>query len=146
MGKITQFTNDHGFLSNFYYAPFSFAGYVWPTVEHAFQAYKTTNLVEKEEIRRAETPGAAKKLGRKVTLREDWEEVKDDVMWLCLLAKFSQNEDLASRLKQTEDAELVEGNSWHDNYWGDCSCNACSPIKGDNKLGQLLMEVRDELP
>jgi ribA/ribD-fused uncharacterized protein len=94
-----------------------------------------------EEIRKAGTPGKAKKLGRKVKIRPDWESVKVFIMEELLRLKFS-NPDLLRRLVQTN-GELVEGNTWHDNFWGDCNCNKCK-AKGVNMLGKLLVKIRSE--
>lgn len=86
------------------------------------------------------SPRDAKKLGRKVMLRDDWEEVKDDLMYKIVLAKFLQNPSLAEALEQTGNAKLIEDNHWGDTYWG-----VCDGV-GENKLGEILMRVRDELP
>lgn len=73
-------------------------------------------------------------------LRDDWEEVKDDLMYRIVLAKFLQNPSLADALIKTGNAQLIEGNTWGDTYWGMCDS------VGENKLGEILMRVRDELP
>ena len=77
-------------------------------------------------------------------MREDWEEVKDQVMYDIVFAKFSQNPDIAKKLVETGKEPIVEGNWWHDNYWGDCKCDRCKNIKGKNMLGKILMVVRHE--
>jgi predicted NAD-dependent protein-ADP-ribosyltransferase YbiA (DUF1768 family) len=87
----------------------------YPTVEHAFQASKTSNPEEQEEIRLAVTPTIAKRLGRKVRLRPNWEVEKLDVMEALLKIKF-RDPQLAGKLKDTGTAFLVEGN-----YWGEIS-------------------------
>ncbi len=139
MKTIDSFAGEYNFLSNFYPNSIKLVGAgTFPSVEHAFQAMKTRDKNEIEEIRRAFTPGRAKKLGREATMRADWELIKDDVMLHCLRIKFNDVR-LAERLRQTEDAQLVEGNSWGDVYWG-----VCRGI-GQNKLGQLLMQVRSEI-
>jgi ribA/ribD-fused uncharacterized protein len=88
-------------------------------------------------------PGEAKRIGRAVTLRPDWEAVKDRVMWTGLVAKFSQHRDIRQLLVGTGLAILIEGNYWHDNYWGDCVCERCSEIPGKNMLGEELMMLRE---
>lgn len=77
-------------------------------------------------------------------LRKNWEEVKDNVMEEIIKNKFSTPE-LAAKLKSTGKEELIEGNYWHDNYWGNCTCQKCATIKGKNKLGKILMKIRSEL-
>jgi ribA/ribD-fused uncharacterized protein len=137
---IDSFTDKagYGFLSNFYKSTIYIDGVPWPSVEHAYQGHKTTDPVSREMIRKAKTPGEAKKLGQCVTLRPDWEDVKIDLMRTFLRKKF-ENPFLAPLLLKTGDAELVEGNTWNDTFWGVCRG------KGQNWLGKLLMEVRAEL-
>lgn len=146
MEKIEKFDGQYAFLSNFYDSPLPTNGgeVIYPTVEHYFQAMKTENPRERERIRLAPTPGKAKRLGRNVNLRADWEEVKQSVMKYALIKKFNNNPELKSLLLETGDAELVEGNDWHDNYWGNCSCAKCANIPGANHLGKLLMEIRED--
>lgn len=139
MNKIDKFSGEFRFLSNFYEAPFTWRGRVWPTSEHAFQAAKTENPKEQKQILKAKTPAEAKKLGRLVKLRKDWESVKIDTMREILNEKFSQNPDLKDELLDTEDAQLIEGNTWKDDFWG------VYEGKGQNWLGILLMELRKKL-
>lgn len=136
MEAVRAFRGKHEFLSNFYPSKVVLDGEEYQTVEAAFQAAKTFSLLSRNEIRKAKTPGQAKKIGRRVVLRPDWESVKIDVMRLLLSQKFVQGSELADRLIETGDAELVEGNSWHDTFWG-----VCDGV-GENHLGRLLMEVR----
>jgi len=144
MNSITSFKNEFEFLSNFYTSPFVYAGYCWPTVEHAFQAAKTKFSTDKWLVRIAKTPGIAKKKGRRIALRENWEQVKVSVMTELVWLKFEYNPTLKNKLLDTKDAELIEGNYWHDNFWGDCFCKKCSDQKGKNMLGYILMQVRKE--
>ncbi len=138
--KIDQFINEHAFLSNFYITPISFEGKEYASVEHAYQAAKTTNPLEHQKIIDAPTPGKAKRLGAKVSLRKDWESVKQGIMLELLRIKFS-NPGLRQKLLDTGEAELIEGNNWGDMYWGlDLKTG-----KGFNFLGVLLMQVRKEL-
>lgn len=141
---IDCFDKEYAFLSNFYPSPITDGNLIFPTVEHMFQAAKTLNIKEYEEIAAADTPGRAKRLGRKVTLREDWEKVKDDMMYQALWLKFSIPE-LREKLLATGDEELVEGTTWHDNEWGNCTCEKCANIIGKNKLGKMLMKIREEI-
>lgn len=142
---IDRFEREYGFLSNFSLSPFTDeCGDSYPTVEHYFQAQKATNMFDFEEIRMAKTPGLAKKLGRQIELAPDWESVKEQVMLDGLRHKFAIPE-LRDKLLATGDQYLEEGNYWHDNYWGDCDCPRCKDIMSRNMLGQLLMQVREEI-
>lgn len=141
---INRFEGKYSFLSNFYQSTISDGNLMFPTVEHMFQAAKTTDMVEYEKIACARTPNEAKYLGRHVALRKDWEEVKEQVMYKALVEKFSIP-DLRRLLLATGDEELVEGNVWHDNTWGNCTCERCRNIEGQNKLGKLLMKIREEI-
>ena len=137
--KITSFSGEHAFLSNFYPSPIRINNEYYLTGEHAFQAAKTDNKMERDEIAAADTPGKAKKMGRKVTLRPNWEETKYAKMRAIVEAKFTQNPDLAQKLIDTGDAELIEGNNWGDRTWGTVDG------AGKNWLGEILMLVRDKL-
>lgn len=141
---INRFDGKYSFLSNFYQSTITDGNLMFPTVEHMFQAAKTINMSEYEKIACARTPNEAKSLGRHVILREDWEEVKEQVMYKALVEKFSIPE-LRKALLATGDEELIEGNVWHDNTWGNCTCERCKNIEGQNKLGKLLMQVREEI-
>lgn len=90
-------------------------------------------------------PGIAKRMGRNYKeLRPDWEEVKFKIMLRCLRLKFAQP-SLRKLLLETKDAKLCEGNTWHDNIFGNCVCDRCKNVKGRNQLGKLLMKVRKEI-
>ena len=141
---IVEFDGQYAFLSNFYPSPFVHEGIVYPTNEHFFQAMKTLDVEIRKAIAAAPTPGAAKRMGRHVSLRPDWEKIKVDVMRTGLMLKFT-DAALAEKLLATGDEELIEGNFWHDNTWGSCQCDACFNIPGRNMLGMLLMELRKEL-
>lgn len=139
---IDCFDGRWAFLSNFYWNEIEFEGIIYPTNEHFFQAMKTLDINERRAIANCLTPGRAKRMGRRVALRPDWEDVKESVMLEGLCLKFA-DEQLADWLLETGDEELVEGTTWHDNEWGNCSCPKCAHIEGKNKLGRLLMIVRD---
>lgn len=119
-------------------------GVLYPTVEHAFQAMKSLDKGERERIAALPTPGKAKRAGRQVTLRRDWEEVKQTVMRFLLRQKFARGTQHAERLLATGDADIVEWNRWHDRTWGRCVCERCGGA-GENLLGEALMRVRAEL-
>ena len=133
---IDCFDGHWAFLSNFYWNEIEFEGITNPTNEHLFQAMKTLDIDERRAIANCLTPGRAKRMGRRVALRPDWENVKEDVMFEGLCLKFA-DEQLADWLLETGDEELVEGNFWKDTFWG-----VCNGV-GENKLGKLLMKVRD---
>ena len=141
---IVEFDGQYAFLSNFYSSPFIYEGIVYPTNEHFFQAMKTLDIDERKKIAAAETPGKAKRMGRNVQLRSDWEKVKVYYMELGLRLKFA-NKALAEKLIATGDEELVEGNWWCDQTWGSCNCSKHIRTPGRNLLGMLLMELRKEL-
>lgn len=135
---ITSFRDDYYFLSNFYPSTIRWQGKLWKTVEHAYAAAKTLDEDQRELIRKASTPAMAKKLGRAVTLRENWDEVRLTVMEELLELKFS-NPFLKPLLIQTGDRELIEGNNWNDKFWG------VFRGEGENNLGRLLMELRQRI-
>ena len=140
---IKNFEGEYAFLSNFYFSPMIIDNVVYTTNEHYFQAMKSLNPKERQAIVLAPTPGKAKYLGRKVSLRKDWEDIKEEVMLTGLRHKFS-NPELRKKLLATGNEELIEGTTWHDNYWGICDCETCGG-QGKNRLGKLLMQVREEL-
>ena len=142
---IIEFEDEYAFLSNFYPSPFTHDGITYPTNEHFFQAMKTLDIGERKAIAAADTPGKAKRMGRSVELRSDWEKVKLYFMELGLRLKFLQHPDLAQKLIETGDEELIEGNWWCDQTWGSCSCPKHVRTPGRNLLGLLLMELRKEL-
>lgn len=138
---IDQFTKQNRFMSNFLPLPLTFEGATYPHVEAAYQAAKCANAKDKLVFQDSKLdPQRAKKLGRLVDLRENWDAEKYGIMVAILKAKFA-DPDLAAKLKATGEAELVEGNHWHDNTWGICRCPKC-PGTGQNLLGKALMEVR----
>lgn len=145
---INKFEGKNFFLSNFYPVSINIKidglWFTCPTVEHVFQASKTINIEEQRKIACAPTPGKAKQLGRKVALRYDWEDIKVDVMRQLIMQKFA-DADLRQQLLDTNDEELIEGNWWHDNFWGDCYCDKCAEITGKNILGELLMDERKRI-
>lgn len=141
---ITSFRGEYEFLSNFYecYVPMTFGKDNIPiefrNAEAAFQAHKTTTY---EDLLRFSNMSAseAKRFGRKVKLRDDWNDVRLQIMGDVVLTKFVVNKDLRDKLIATGQRELIEGNTWHDTFWGVCNG------KGENNLGKILMEVRSML-
>lgn len=134
---ISSFRDEYFFLSNFYPVGIKLDGIVYPNAETAFQAQKTLDVEERRKFSMLKNPVQAKRLGRKVKLRDDWEEVKLDIMTEIVSQKFLQHPHLIEMLLQTGDEELVEGNKWGDRFWGVCK------DKGENHLGKILMKIRD---
>jgi N-glycosidase YbiA len=137
-------------FSNFHQRAVSFDGDWYRTNEHAFQAMKTLDPAERSQIRQAKSPGQAKRLGGPaskggiVTLRADWEQVKQGIMLDLCRQKFGRP-PLSNVLLATNDEQIVEANTWHDNIWGDCTCSGCADKPGQNLLGKILMQIREEL-
>ena len=134
-------SGEYGGFSNFSRHAIRLQGKRWPTSEHYFQAQKFVGTEHEDAVRNAKTPGESARMGRdrKRPLRRDWESVKDAVMLDAVRAKFTQHDDLKATLLGTGDAELVE-HTEKDSYWGDGGDGS-----GKNRLGQILMKVRDEL-
>jgi ribA/ribD-fused uncharacterized protein len=134
-------SDPHGCFSNFSPHPIRLGGKTWPTSEHYFQAQKFHDPKHQEEIRKANSPMIAARLGRdrKKKLRRDWESVKVGIMTDAVRAKFTQHDDIRKILLDTGDAKLVE-HTENDSYWGDGGDGS-----GRNMLGQVLMRVREEL-
>jgi ribA/ribD-fused uncharacterized protein len=140
-----SFIDERAFLSNFYPSPIEWQGFAVPTVEHAYQAAKTFDPELRLAVASAPTPFKAKRLGRKLPIRPDWEQMKVEIMLELLRLEFGDPQ-LAELLLATETEELVEVNHWHDTFWGQCiGCHENCDGVGDNMLGRLLMRVREEL-
>jgi len=137
--EIDSFSEAFRFLSNFYPAPLLYEGIEYATSEHAFQAAKTLDQDQRLNIAMLETPGESKRYGKTVKLRPDWDDIKVRVMCEIIDAKFTQNPNLKEKLLATEDAILIEGNTWGDTFWGVCNG------KGENNLGKILMGFRENL-
>ena len=135
---IEVFRDSYAFLSNFYRKPIVVGNVTYLTAEHYFQSCKCQSRADFLWVIEAPTPAEAKRRGRQVVMCDDWEQRKEDVMRQVLKHKFA-DEDLRRRLLDTGRARLIEGNSWGDMYWGVCRG------KGKNRLGVLLMELRDNL-
>lgn len=134
---IDSFRDEYFFLSNFYPVEIKLDGIVYPNAETAFQAQKTLDVEERRNFSMLKRPVQAKRLGRKVKLRDDWEEVKLDIMTEIVSQKFLQHPHLIEMLLQTGDEELIESNKWGDRFWG-----VCKGV-GENHLGKILMKIRD---
>jgi ribA/ribD-fused uncharacterized protein len=141
---IREFKGEFDFLRNFYFIPQCMNGIMYKTNEHFYQSMKSTKSEIQEHIRNMHHPGDAKKAGRQVALRKNWNQLKTVIMLDGLRSKFYGNSGLLNKLLATGNRELIEGNNWHDNFWGDCSCTKCITIPGRNVLGKLLMLIRQE--
>jgi ribA/ribD-fused uncharacterized protein len=137
--RVEGFFGRYRFLSNFHIADIEYEGIVYPSTEAAFQAAKSLDVNERKAIAALSEPKLAKRAGRKVTLRPDWEEIKNSVMEQVVLEKFSKHPELKKALLATNNAYLREDNSWGDVYWG------FSNGVGENHLGLILMKVREAL-
>lgn len=140
---IGPFKGRWRFLSNFHESSLTYGGHRFPTAEHAYQArkaYRQEALFH--QIKDADTPGEAKKLGYRARLPQDWDEAKVGFMTEIVTAKFCQNAHLARRLMETRSARnslIVELNGWGDTYWGAGEDTG----EGENHLGRILMGLRD---
>lgn len=166
MSTIDRFAGTFNFLSNFYGCPtppgISLAfmweqglevmgdRYIYATVEHAYQAAKTFEHAKRHlfawglDHQRNISAGEAKKIGKKLLMRPDWDTIKLAVMEGCLRQKFAKGTRLALLLKATHDRALIEGNTWGDRYWGVIK-EIDGNLIGENHLGKLLMKIRGEM-
>ena len=135
---IDKFRGDYAALSNFAPAQVWLEGRPYRSVEHAYQAAKTLDIYERARVRLAATPREARRIGRSVALRPDWDCSRLGVMRRLLVQKFAQA-NFAEILLGTGDAELIEGNDWGDVFWGVCQG------EGKNYLGRMLMDIRVEI-
>jgi ribA/ribD-fused uncharacterized protein len=139
---ISEFQNEYRFLSNFWPVPggvtLDGSKVRFPTVEHAYQAAKVKDLNAWHQVAKMKSPGEAKRWGRTVVLRTDWEHVRLPTMLSLVCQKFAID-PLRTQLLETGNQELIEGNRWNDTFWG-----VCHGV-GSNHLGKILMQVRREL-
>jgi len=154
MSYINSFRGRYVFMSNFYPCKIEHKGITYPSVEHYYVALKVTGMQFidgvyytapdfRELVAKIVDPGDAKKVGKVVKVRSDWNEKKLGIMEWGLREKFKEQK-LAEDLLLTGDLKLIEENNWHDNFWGTCSCSRCEN-GGLNYLGKILMKIRDEL-
>ncbi len=137
---IPEFQGEYRFLSNFWDAPVTYEGLTYRNNEAAFQAQKCIRAEDRAAFTSLRSD-EAKRLGRRVELRPDWEQVKVGIMEELVRAKFTQNEELRALLLATGSRVLEEGNNWNDTFWGLDS----KTRRGQNHLGKILMDVRSEL-
>ena len=143
--EISAFRGPHDFLSNFYAADVELEGAEYPTVEHAFQAAKTADFAERRAIKNAKTASEAKRMGRKIKRRSDWFDVSLVIMEMLVRQKFTRYPELKSKLLETGDIKLIEGNNWNDRFYGAVYDTKRNEWVGENHLGKILMKVREEL-
>ncbi len=135
---IDSFKGEYKFLSNFYPVTIKFNDITYPSVEHGYQASKAYDKRTKFKIANITTPGDAKKAGRKIKMRLDWDTMKRNVMTSLIRKKFKYD-PLRQQLINTKEYYLIEGNYWGDTFWGVCNGT------GKNHLGNILMKVRKQL-
>jgi len=136
---ILEFQGEYRWLSNFWACTIVYEGLIYPSVEHAYVAAKSLDLEFRQVVANTYSPGKAKRLGRKVAVRDDWEEVKQSTMSTLIIKKFFPGGALAEKLMGTGLCRIVEGNKWGDTLWG-----VCDGV-GENKLGKILMMQRAHL-
>lgn len=143
--QITAFTGEYYFLSNYCACPITIDGLTYRSAEAAFQAAKCNAPIDRAAFCTV-PPNVAKAIGRKIKLRDGWEKERDGIMADVIHAKFSQNPALSQALIDTGDAELIEGNTWNDNYWGMCghsyTLGAKSYAFGPRKLRSFPSRLR----
>lgn len=140
---ITEFKGKYAGFSNFSPHFVTLFGHQFPNGEAAFHALKNYDTAYWDALVNSTSPGEAKRLGRKVELRADWDEFRVHGMKMVVARKFTDHPDLLKLLFSTENATLIEGNNWHDQFWGNCTCSSHAGIPGQNMLGKTLMQFRD---
>lgn len=140
MEKVAEFKDEYRWLSNFWPCKVYYEGINYPSVEHAYQAAKTLDVDVRRFISSLATPGEAKRAGKTIELRDDWNLIKLPIMLNLVRLKF-KDPQLKERLLATGDMVLEEGNMWGDRFWGIDLRSG----RGENNLGEILMIVRDEI-
>lgn len=140
---ILGFQKEYRWLSNFWHAPITVIGFPYQNTEAAYQASKTLDLDARKKFELL-SGAQAKQLGRKLKIRPDWDLVKFEMMELVLRAKFMTHGHLAAKLRNTTDRPIIELNTWGDTIWGQVK-NKNGVLVGDNMLGKLLMNIRDDI-
>lgn len=133
---IRGFGGQYHWLSNFAECEVQYDGVFYPTVENAYVAAKTLDKDARKQFEKC-SPGRAKRLGRYLVLRPDWDFVKVDIMRSLLLQKFNKP-SYKALLLETEGRYIEETNTWGDKFWG-------VDGTGKNMLGILIMQIRDIL-
>lgn len=141
---ITDFHGEYYWLDNMFLSPVRWGPtLVFPAVEYGFVYFKTKDELNRLNVLQAPDPYEAKAIGRQPGfMREDWDDIKYGYMYQLVSMKFYQQPHLIGKLEETAYRPLIEGNTWHDNIWGDCTCPDCKDIPGENWLGKILMSLR----
>lgn len=135
---IKGFNGEYRWLSNFWPSPFTFNGFTWPTVEHAYVCHKAipSRLIPTATKVLEMTAGQAKRYGRTINIREDFDMIKLYLMQSLQFRKYDENAELLEKLLETGDCNIEETNAWSDQFWG------VSEGYGANHLGRIIMGVR----
>jgi len=139
MNNELRFNGETHPLSNFYPAKINVDGKIYKTAEHYYQSEKATNTMDKSRVMQAESPSNARRIGKQIKKRADFDEIKDIIMYKGVKAKFTQNVEVKAYLLATGDRYLIEDASFSP-YWGTGYNDM-----GENKMGKMLMQIRDEL-
>ena len=142
---INRFNGEYEFLSNFYETKITWQGITYRNVEAAYQAQKCVRREDVEAIAQMKTADEAKQYAKTMDKRTDWDMIKEKIMYKVVKQKFIQNSSLGQKLLDTENAYLIEGNNWGDQFWGICPVLGDVGIDGLNMLGTILMVIRNEL-
>jgi ribA/ribD-fused uncharacterized protein len=137
---IKEFQGEFRWLSNFTPVAIELDGRMFHSVEHAYMSAKSDDEGWKDFCENTLSAGQVKKASRSITLVDNWEDIKVDIMRECINQKFNQP-FLKAKLLATGDTVIQEGNMWNDKFWGVCLKTG----KGQNILGKLIMEKRDSL-
>ena len=139
--RIADFSGEMFFLSNFYQSRISIEGREFSSVEQYYQWRKCSDENDRKAIMSANTPGEMKRIGKRIKLVPKWDEIKLEVMYEGVKAKFTQNTQLAHKLLLIRDDKLAEGNNWGDTFWGVDYYTRM----GNNHLGKILRRVKGEI-
>jgi ribA/ribD-fused uncharacterized protein len=141
---IESFSGDYAFLSNFYRTEVEYQGDIYQSAQAAFQASKVLSPEIRSEFTSLSAAEATLK-GDKIAPSIEWEQNKQVIMYKILKNKFSKNKELRSLLMKTNISPIIHKNNWHENYWGECTCEECVEKEKHNYLGKILVKVREDL-
>ena len=137
---IKEFQGEYRWLSNFAPVKVVYDGVSYRSVEHAYMAAKSLDEEWRKYCRDTFKAGDVKRASRNIVLRDDWEDIKLNVMESLLWQKYTQH-PYKQQLLNTGDEYIQEGNMWGDKYWGVC----LRTNKGQNHLGSIIMRIRENL-